>query len=64
MKELLVSIGWVVLTILFVSVTLIWIGKAFPRPHSSEKTEHDFRAACGAVKGATVWNGHTWVCIK
>ena len=35
-----------------------------PREQRQTQAEIDFRAACAAAKGITVWNSRHWECIK
>lgn len=35
-----------------------------PREQRQTQAEIDFRAACAAVNGRTVWNSRHWECIK
>ena len=40
------------------------IVRALDDVHHSNMVEVNFRAACDAAKGQTVWNGRYWECLK
>lgn len=45
-----------------------WLGwlivRALDDVHHIDMIEVNFRAACDAAKGQTVWNGRHWECLK
>ena len=48
-------------------VALIVVGLSAimpPREQRQTQAEIDFRAACAAAKGITVWNSRHWECLK
>ena len=50
-----------------VTVALIVVGLDAimpPREQRQTQAETEFRAACAAVNGRTVWNSRHWECIK
>lgn len=59
--------GLAVIFAILVVVTLIVAGLAAimpPREQRQTQAEIDFRAACAAAKGITVWNSRHWECLK
>ena len=40
------------------------IVRALDDVHHRNTIEVNFRAACDAAKGQTVWNGRNWECLK
>ena len=45
-------------------LVLLLAAAGFGQISGASQTEIDFRAACDAVKGTSVWNGRNWSCLK
>ena len=55
--------GLAVIIALVVVVAFVVVGLATVMQRETQ-AEIDFRAACAAAKGITVWNSRHWECIK
>lgn len=60
-------LGLAVIFAILAVVALIVVGLDAimpPREQRQTQAEIDFRAACAAKNGITVWNSRHWECIK
>ena len=65
LRELLLGLAVIFATALAVALIVAGLAEIMPpREQRQTQAEIDFRAACAAAKGITVWNSRHWECIK
>ena len=65
LREALFGIAAICAAALAVALIVVGFNAIMPpREQRRTQVEIDFRAACAAAKGITVWNSRHWECIK
>ena len=65
LREVLLGLAVIFTTALAVALIVAGFTAIMPpREQRQTQAEIDFRAACAAKNGITVWNSRHWECIK
>ncbi len=65
LRELLLGLAVIFASLVMVALIVAGLAEIMPpREQRQTQAEIDFRAACAAAKGITVWNSRHWECIK
>ena len=65
LRESLLGLAAIFAILVIVALIVVGFGAIMSPPEARQSpTEINFRAACTAVKGNTVWNGRHWECLK